>query len=114
MPPDPALMSEVRAWLQKAADDLDVAARCLATAPLLTAPAAFHAQQAAEKSLKGFLVWNSNVFRKTHSRIELGQACVQIDAGLEPFTFEAVSLSGYAVETRYPGSWGVPSGKEAR
>jgi HEPN domain-containing protein len=56
MPLDPAVASEVRAWLQKAADDLEVAARCLAAAPLLTGPAAFHAQQAAEKSLKGFLV----------------------------------------------------------
>ncbi len=46
---------EVLEWMEKADEDLEAARRLLSGEPL-TAPAAFHCQQASEKALKAFLV----------------------------------------------------------
>ena len=108
MPHDPALVDETRGWLRKALEDLDIAARCLQGASR-PAPAAFHSQQAVEKSFKAFLTWNGQTFRKTHSLIELGQAAIKVDRSLATVSREAAVLSGYAVEARYPGSWVDPT-----
>ena len=64
---------------------------------------AFHSQQAAEKSLKAFLSWHCLPFRKTHNLVELGEACGQIDQGLEALLRRAAPLTGYAWKFRYPG-----------
>ena len=58
MAPDPERIREVRSWLEKANDDIRAAGVDLAADPPLTGDAAFHAQQAIEKSLKGFLSWH--------------------------------------------------------
>ena len=55
MPRDPANVDEALAWLAKAAQDLRAADVDLAAEPPLVEDAAFHAQQAAEKSLKALL-----------------------------------------------------------
>jgi HEPN domain-containing protein len=91
MPHDPALVAEVGSWLSKAGKDLAAAAYELVADPPFADDIAFHAQQAAEKSLKAFLSWHGVPFRKTHNLIELGEACCQIDG------------SEYAWKFRYPG-----------
>jgi HEPN domain-containing protein len=73
----------------------------------------FHCQQASEKSLKGFLTWNSRLFRKTHSLEELGELCLAIDPGLKPVIDPIVPLTQYAWEFRYPGDPHKPSAEEA-
>jgi HEPN domain-containing protein len=56
MPHDPALVAETRDWLIKANEDLEAADRLLTGGShSLPSPAAFHAQQAAEKAQKAFL-----------------------------------------------------------
>ena len=55
MPHDPVRLADARAWLSKADMDLRAAAHELTAVPPFTADAVFHAQQAAEKTLKGFL-----------------------------------------------------------
>ena len=67
MPHDPELVAETKAWYQKAAQDLRAGDVDLGAQPPLTMDAVFHAQQAAEKAMKGFLTWHSRLFRKTHS-----------------------------------------------
>jgi len=62
----PETVAEARAWFQKAANDLRGADIDLAANPPLIEDALFHCQQAAEKSMKGFLAVNEKVFRKTH------------------------------------------------
>ena len=54
MPPEHA--DEAALWLRKSAEDLRMAQAVLDLDPSIPAGAAFHAQQAAEKSIKGFLV----------------------------------------------------------
>jgi len=113
MLPDPALVSETRAWFKRAADDLRAAYHALCADPPLLEDLLFHCQQAAEKALKGFLVWNSKPFRKTHSLEELGEACLAIDTSLKATIDAVVPLTQYAWEFRYPGEPEEPTMEEA-
>lgn len=58
MPHDPERIAEVRSWFQKAGADLRAASFEFTAEPPLTEDIVFHAQQAAEKSIKGFLCWH--------------------------------------------------------
>jgi HEPN domain-containing protein len=73
----------------------------------------FHCQQAAEKTLKAFLVWHDRPFRRIHDLVELGQQCVALDASLEPLLRRAAPLTEYAWKFRYPGESEEPSKEEA-
>ncbi|MGI8551128.1 MAG: nucleotidyltransferase domain-containing protein, partial [Dehalococcoidia bacterium] len=61
-------------WIKTAEQDLLVAETVLrhASAP---GGVAYHCQQATEKALKGFLLWNEVPFRKTHALKELVEQC---------------------------------------
>jgi HEPN domain-containing protein len=74
----------------------------------------FHAQQAIEKTLKGFLTWHGQVFRKTHNLVELGGACRAIAPQLDETLRKAAPLTEYAWKFRYPGDREQPSLNEAR
>jgi len=113
MPHDPALVEETRAWILKAAQDLRAAAHEFSAEPPLTADIVFHAQQAVEKTIKGFLTWHGRPFRKTHNLVELGESCVAIDAELEPLLRKAAPLTEYAWRFRYPGDPAEPDTEEA-
>jgi hypothetical protein len=73
MPLDAALVAETRSWLVKAEKDLRAAQHGLGASPALLEDAAFHCQQAIEKTLKAFLTWHGRPFRKTHNLIELAR-----------------------------------------
>ena len=63
----------------------------------------FHAQQAAEKSLKALLVRHGVRFDKTH---DLGQLIEQVEPlapGTAATLAEAEELTAHAVGARYPG-----------
>jgi len=66
----------------------------------------FHAQQAAEKVLKAYLVKNGCQPRKTHDLLVLLAECAALDPGLSVLRDECRLLIGLAVQSRYPG--GVP------
>lgn len=103
MPHDTELVAETRGWFVRAARDLAAGAADLGADPALAGDAAFHAQQAAEKSMKGFLTWHSRVFRKTHDLTDLGGTCTEFDPTLEPLLRRAAVLTEYAWKFRYPG-----------
>jgi HEPN domain-containing protein len=114
MPNDPVLVSETKAWFKRAFADLRAAEHALSAQPPLLEDLLFHCQQAAEKSLKGFLAWNSRPFRKTHSLEEIGELCLAIDPSLKPIIDPIVPLTQYAWEFRYPGDPQEPSAEEAK
>ncbi len=109
---DPASAADTRAWLRKAKGDLQAAKRLLKPPRALSGEAAFHCQQAIEKALKGFLVWHDVPFRKTHYLMEIGDACIAIDATLKEVVGRAVPLTEYAWKFRYPGEPATPARKE--
>jgi hypothetical protein len=62
MPLDPARIAETKSWFEKAASDLRAADHDLIATPPLTDDVVFHAQQAAEKAMKGYLSWHDQPF----------------------------------------------------
>ncbi len=64
----------------------------------------FHAQQCAEKMLKGYLFEHFLQFGKTHDLRELLNLASNIQPGWKIFEKQAARLSEYAVDTRYPGA----------
>lgn len=114
MNPDPTRVSDTRAWLAKAAQDLRGAEHDFSATPPLLDDAVFHCQQAAEKSLKGFLTWHDTPFRKTHSLEEVGEQCLGIDPSLKPIIDRAIPMTEYAWKFRYPGELDEPTLEEAQ
>ncbi len=108
---DPARVEDTRAWLRKARLDLDAGTFELAH-PALLGDVVFHAQQAAEKSFKGFLAWHDVPFRKTHDLGAIGGVCLEIDASLRQLVDRAVTLTPYAWKFRYPGESDAPTRTE--
>jgi HEPN domain-containing protein len=114
MPHDPIRAADTMAWLAKADMDLEAAAHDLTAASPFIADAVFHAQQAAEKAMKGFLAWHDTPFRKTHDLAEIGRQCASLDSSLESVLIRAASLTQYAWKFRYPGEPQEPSIEEAK
>jgi HEPN domain-containing protein len=63
----------------------------------------FHAQQAAEKFIKAFLVCHQIEFSKTHNIALLTQLVASVDPELAKTLAGADALTPYGVEFRYPG-----------
>lgn len=110
MLPERAL--EVRDWLRLARQDLLLAERALHQAPPLLEAGGFHCQQAAEKSLKAFLVWHERVFPRTHELASLITLCSQQDATFAELFPLAEELTPFAVEFRYPSDEPPPTPTE--
>lgn len=72
-----------------------------------------HAQQMAEKYLKGFLVYHKENPLKTHQLDKLLFECQKYSKKFSQLTEEALLLSDYYIETRYPMHMVQFSRKEA-
>ncbi|MGD9201390.1 MAG: HEPN domain-containing protein [Chitinispirillia bacterium] len=99
-------------WLQKAMNDLKVVRneRAVEKENLVTDAICFHAQQAAEKLLKAYLVKNNIEFGKTHNLKKLLNQCIGHDKKFDQLSVG--DLTEYAVEIRYPDEFYIPSLKE--
>lgn len=93
----------VQDWMRKADGDLRAAEHLLALEQQDYFTAAFHAQQAAEKLLKAFLVRHQVPFGKTHDIQELLELSAGTDASLKRQLVSAAALTPFGVEFRYPG-----------
>lgn len=113
MPPESPRIAEARPWFTKAAHDLRAAEVLLGASPPLLGEVAFHCQQAAEKTMKGYLSWHDIPFGKTHDLAAIGGLCVGSDASLEPLCRRAERLTVFAWAFRYPGDPEAPTRDEA-
>lgn len=104
----PEKIEDVRQWLAHAQEDLRLAER-LASAQEFPRASLFHSQQAAEKALKGFLVWHDRAFRATHDLRPLVRACAAVAPELTALEATAEELTPYAVASRYPGRLPEPT-----
>jgi HEPN domain-containing protein len=89
-----------RGWLRKAESDLGNARLCLAAGESLDT-ACFHCQQAAEKSLKAYLIAKGQPFPFVHDLDKLLDHCVAVDAAFESLRAGALELNPFAVTMRY-------------
>lgn len=89
-----------KGWFSKADSDLAAARLTLASSgPFDTA--CFHAQQAAEKLMKGFLAYHTQPFPFTHALDKLAPLCEQVNPALSLSTPEIIGLTDYATSLRY-------------
>jgi HEPN domain-containing protein len=111
MSPHEALVTETRAWLDRARADLNACVALIAAE--LPSQALFHAQQCAEKAIKGVLTWNQVSFKKTRDLDELKQACLPLAGDAAPHLAGIEKLSKYTWLFRYPGAPYSPERTEA-
>lgn len=94
----------VKQWIEKADHDLGTAQVTFLYLPKYADTVAFHWQQAAEKYLKGYLLFLEVPFQKLHSLNYLLSLISQKEAiGNEIFDKASV-LEDFAVSIRYPDS----------
>lgn len=102
-----------RNWFWHVAADLKVARREASTADPVANAVCFHAQQAVEKALKGWLAWRGEEPPRTHNLAALARHCERLDArfgGLPAVD----TLSPFAVEARYEPVTDLPDAAECR
>jgi HEPN domain-containing protein len=92
----------VKAWLSKAQHDLISVRKLVAGDDPVWDTAIFHCQQAAEKALKGFLVFHDIRFRKIHNIKKLIEWCQGIDEQFRQWLYAADILTPYVTASRYP------------
>ncbi|HEY1407108.1 MAG TPA: HEPN domain-containing protein [Spirochaetota bacterium] len=100
-------------WKVKADNDIRSIENELSSLNPVTDSICYHAQQAAEKYLKLFLVAKGFEPVKTHSLVIILNACVEIDKSFSALS-DVVYLSEYAVELRYPDNFYIPKLEEAK
>jgi len=93
-----------REWLARARGALALA-RAQKTNEILYEDLCYEAQQAVEKALKALLVFRGRKFRFTHDLEELATEIVGHDTEAPELLKEAIALTRYAVEARYPGPY---------
>lgn len=101
-----------RLWLVKAQHDLLLAQRASQPPPILEG-VTFHAQQTAEKALKGYLAWRNRPFRRTHSLPSLVRICAEIDPEFATLLDAATALDEFVAVGRYPDVAAEPTPADA-
>ena len=96
--------TEVRRWLRYAQEDLASAEEMTQRSLGVPRQACWLAQQAAEKALKGALVFLHVDFPKSHD-LDLLRRFVPEDWRLKSDPEDFAELSEWSVEARYPGDW---------
>jgi len=111
MPPEKTIPGSPLDWLTRAKGSL-----ALAKQPKVEEAfwedQCFLAQQAAEKALKAVYQLKGILFRYTHDLEELGRGLEDSGLPVPPDVKEAIILTRYAFETRYPGPFEVVTKEE--
>lgn len=103
---------EFKRWFIKAEEDLNLVLKLLKDedANQFTASIGFHCQQAIEKFLKAFLVYNQKEFKRTHDLNLFRNLCSEIDSDFAILEFG--ELIEFAVDYIYPDDSYIPELEE--
>ena len=104
----------VQDWLLRARSSLKLGRAGLRTQGVLPEDVCFHAQQCAEKALKGLLTHLAIQHPRTHALDVLLDLLKSHGVHVPGNVDEAFELTQYAVQTRYPGEWEPVTKTEAR
>jgi HEPN domain-containing protein len=98
-------------WLYRANEDIAVINNLYQTDPVYySSTICFHAEQAVEKFLKAFLVYNNVDFPRTHDVDFFLMECKKIDS--PDFDLDLDSLADFGVDIRYPDDFYIPDKEE--
>lgn len=106
--------STYRAWLEKAEHDLLNIDNNLAATRVPWDTVCFHAQQAAEKVLKAFLIYHGERPPRTHDLIALLTRCVSFAPEFADLETDCRNLTYFAVSARYPDDLFEPGEADGR
>ena len=98
-------------WFARAEEDLALVILILEKGTGSPNLACFHAQQAAEKYLKGFLAHHELHVRKIHDLTLLIEECAKADASFSRLGDDANYLNQFYIESRYPDDF-IPFERE--
>jgi HEPN domain-containing protein len=101
---------EAARWFALARDDLTASTACLVAR--LQGIAAYHAQQSAEKAVKGLLVLAGTTFRRVHDLDELAETALPVYPELRDCLDRLRPLTSWGVDYRYPGADDIPLPEE--
>lgn len=88
-------------WLRLADIDWEVIEACLASSNPPWQGIAFHAQQAAEKTVKAYLAFKGELPPHTHDLGDLIERCQRYWPSFSQFMLEGQQLTDLAVDSRY-------------
>jgi len=92
-------------WLKRARSNLSKAMSGKSSNEILYEDLCFDVQQAVEKALKALCIYNSVVPPKTHNIEYLIEVLENNNVAVTEEIINSKILTGYAVETRYPGDY---------
>lgn len=95
-------VEEIKQWVIKGDHDLGTAKVTYLYIPEYLDTVTFHCQQAVEKYLKAYLVFQTMSFKFSHDLVYLLDLITQKDSDFEGYYDTVSELQGYAVEIRYP------------
>jgi len=98
---------EVKEWFEIADRDLDSAHLLNEAVRRHYEIICYHCSQAAEKYLKGYLVFHDIVPEKTHDLLKLNKMCANIDTNFQDLYDECKFLNTFATDIRYPNKYEV-------
>ena len=98
------LTDYVKNWLARADEDVATAKLLLDEGDRFN-PVCFHAQQAGEKYLKGFLAFHDLHVRKIHDVEILVKDSAGVDASFSELLPAAAILNQFYTESRYPDDY---------
>ena len=95
-------VDEIKQWITKGDHDLGTAKITYLHIPEYLDTVTFHCQQAVEKYLKAYLIFQSTTYRFSHDLIYLLDLITQKDSDFKGYYDIVSELQGYAIEIRYP------------
>jgi len=95
----------VKSWFTHGDEDLVLVKIILEKEIGSTNLACFHAQQAAEKYLKGFLAHHDLHIRKIHDLEIIIEDCKNVDTSFSELKDSAIFLNQFYIESRYPDDY---------
>jgi HEPN domain-containing protein len=103
----PSMKRQQRAseWLQRAKSNMARAKAGKVSSEILYEDLCYDAQQAVEKALKALCILHEILFPKTHDIAYLMELLEKERVPIPDEVYKARILTGYAVETRYPGEY---------
>lgn len=93
---------QIKLWLAYAKTDLSAAKSLAKKKDEFPHIIAYHCQQSAEKSLKGFLILNHNPYPKTHDLVVLLNLCQSPDPAFKKLLPAVRVLNPLYLEEKYP------------
>ena len=110
----PENTAEAHDWITLAGEDLQTADYLFAGGEAYSRSTAFHCEQAVEKALKAYLAYRNQPFPRTHDLAQLRDLCQTLDPEFGHLGSDAILLTTYAEDARYPDSTAPPTQSETR